>query len=85
MVLTARCLLAVGMATVEKSIRSAIWFDSWLAGGIWKRAHQLRRSEEWSRSATDFVDEARALKKKLHGKEPEPRGSLLTGVRRRGA
>jgi hypothetical protein len=82
MVLTSRLLLAVGLAAVEKAIRAAIWFDSWIAGGIQKRAHQCGRSEDWSRRSADFVDEARALKVKLHGRELQPR--LVPGVRRRG-
>lgn len=86
MVFVARALLAMGMLAVEKAIRMALWFDSWIAGGIRKRSHQLRRSEEFSRNAADFVDEARALKEKLHGPEPRPRavpGTAMAGIRRR--
>jgi hypothetical protein len=86
MVLAARWLLALGVRAAEKGISMALWFESYIGGGIWKRAHQCGRSEEWSRSAAGFVDEARALKVKLHGEEPRIRpipGTAMAGIHKR--
>ncbi len=86
LVWAARMLMRAGLQAAGAGVALAERYDLLLDWPLRKRAHRRGRRVAWHEWAGATVEEAAALKRKLHGSPPAPRvmpGEAFAGVRER--